>query len=271
MSRPVIRDPFYRQILKALEEAPISPEAFERCAVDLLRPEIPGIALVPGGSDGGFDGAIPSIEGGGWLPLVATTGDGERNLRENLDTVRRLRPAVRSVVFATTRGLGSTKRERLEGIALERGFQLYQIFGAEDFALRLYHRSEWCRELLNLGGQPSALSVIPVTRRPLLDLEPVGRDKDIDWLLAAKEPRLLVGSPGSGKTFLLRHLMLRRNWNALFLVRHGAGDAEIANAVRDLRPGIVVVDDAHEDPGRIPSLVQLLRGIDSAVQIVAST
>ncbi|MEP7010104.1 MAG: hypothetical protein ABJC13_07260 [Acidobacteriota bacterium] len=270
MSRPVIRDPYYRKILDALEEGPISPDAFERCAVDLLRADFPGIALVPGGSDGGFDGAIPV--NGRWWPLVCTTGDDlTGNLRENLKTVRARDAYADTAVFATTKAIDGRLRTALEKAAADLGFHLHLIHGAEDFVLLLYHRSEWCKELLGLDGQPSALSTIPQTRRPLLDLEPVGRESDIDWLLQTDGPRLLVGGRGSGKTFLLRHLMLHRDWDALFLARPDASDAEIANALRDFRPKIVVIDDAHVEPDRIPALLRLFREIDSSVQIVAST
>ena len=67
----MIRDPFYRDIIEALN-GKLDPELFEQCATDLLRDIYPGLVPIRGGSDAGMDGAIGDTEGVAF-PLVATT------------------------------------------------------------------------------------------------------------------------------------------------------------------------------------------------------
>lgn len=116
-------------------------------------------------------------------------------------------------------------------------------------------------------GRPAALSALPRSTRPLFDLPPVGRDADLDWLIHTPEDRILVGQPGSGKTHLLRRLTMDPELGAFFVVDRNR--ARLANAIRDLRPKIVIVDDAFEDP----ELLRTLRSLRDSVElsIVATT
>ncbi len=66
-------DPHYNAIIDALERNDLDPTVFERCAVDLLRPEYPGLVPIPGGDDEGMDGAIPDEVAP--LPLITTTSN----------------------------------------------------------------------------------------------------------------------------------------------------------------------------------------------------
>ena len=78
-------------------------------------------------------------------------------------------------------------------------------------------------------GEPSALSVVPKTKRPLTEHEPVGRENAETWRRAVKGDKLLVGEPGAGKTSFLRDLALEEEHKALFV-----GDFEesaIASAI----------------------------------------
>ena len=69
----------------------------------------------------------------------------------------------------------------------------------------------------------------------------------------------MVGAPGSGKTFLLRELVLQGL--ALFKV---ADDREqIANDLRELRPPAVIIDDAHVDPNQVERFTQLRQEVAS--------
>lgn len=113
----------------------------------------------------------------------------------------------------------------------------------------------------------AALSVLPRSARPLLDLPPIGREADLDWLIRTREDRILVGQPGSGKTYLLRRLTMDPEARAFFVVDRDR--AALANAIRDLQPRIVIVDDAFEDP----EFLRTLRSLRDSVQfsIVAAT
>ncbi|MGH2625566.1 MAG: hypothetical protein ACRDHY_02810, partial [Anaerolineales bacterium] len=233
-------DRLYDQILARLSQR-LDPEVFERCMADLLRGSFPGLVPVPGGRDSGMDGAIPDIEGEPF-PLICTTAeDVERNLTESLGSFA-ARFAARKVALATSRALTAPRRNKLFALAREQGFTLLQVIERRGVADRLYRASRWRKELLDIPGAPSALSIVPLTRRPLIDLQPIGREPDIRWVEGLTDDSVLVGEPGSGKTFLLYHLM-RERWNGLFLV--GASEAEIADAIRDQAPRVVVVDDAH--------------------------
>lgn len=75
----MIRDPFYRDIVKALS-GELEPEVFERCAAALLREHYPTLVPVRGGSDDGMDGAVGRADAPP-LPLVTTTG---KNVLANL-------------------------------------------------------------------------------------------------------------------------------------------------------------------------------------------
>jgi len=130
---------------------------------------------------------------------------------------------------------------------------MVQIYDRAAFADRLYRAARWCKELLGLTGAPSALSAVPLTRRPLINIGVIGREGELSWLREAGGDRLLLGPSGSGKTFLLYTLVLE-GWG-LFLV--GEDLAEIAASVRDRQPGVAIVDDAPLDPERLVELRRL--------------
>jgi hypothetical protein len=249
-------DPLHQQILDRLG-GELDGQVFEDCACDLLSDAFPSLVPVRGGSDGGMDGAIADGKGEAF-PLICTTGlDVKRNLEESLDSwlARERRP--RRAVFATSQAITPKKRFQLEDAAREQGFTLIQVIDRHGMAQRLYRSPRWLRDLLGLSGAPSALSVVPLSRRPLLDLSPLGREDDLAWIRSTAGDLLIAGEPGSGKTFLFTSL-IRDGLDGLFLVDHN-NRGEIKKALLEQRPRAVIVDDAHLHP---ESLVMLrhLRG-----------
>lgn len=263
----MLKDPFYRQIYRALE-GPLDPLVFERCMGDLLRADYPWIVPVSGGTDSGMDGAIADGEGEPF-PLVCTTADNViRNLTRSLDSYKK--SGLRGkVVLATSQRLTPQKTANLYKRAREKGFDLLQIFEREAVADRLVGSPRWCKELLDLAWKPSALSTVPRTSRPLVDIEPVGREADLAWIEGTSGDRVLSGEPGSGKTFLFLYLMRQRNWPSLFLTEPDL--SRFRDAWVEQRPRIVVVDDAHIDPDLLSRLVRLRGEMDASFEIVAST
>jgi hypothetical protein len=258
----MIRDPFYRDIVERLSGR-LDPDLFERCASDLLRDEWPTLVPVRGGTDAGMDGAIAKGEGPAF-PLVCTTAqDVIGNLTHSLNSYLRDGGSRRQVVLATSQNLTQRRRRNLEKRASEKGFVLVQVYDQAAMADRLYRNPAWCRELLNLTGAPSALSVLPRTKRPLLGEELVGREEDLAWLREANQDCLLTGVPGSGKTFLLYRLALE-GWG-LFVTTDEL--TEIAGALRAQQPQVVIVDDAHLNPELVIGLRRLREetGVDFAL------
>jgi hypothetical protein len=265
----VDRDALYGQILARLG-GELNPRIFEDAVCDLLRDTFPGLVPIRGGSDSGRDGAIADGEGEAF-PLICTTGkDVLGNLTASLDSYLRHGGRRRKVVLATSQELSPQRRSNLEKRAVEHGFTLVQVIDQRGIADRLYRDSKWRQKLLELAGAPAALSVVPLSSRPYLDLSPVGRDEDLDWLRTTSGDRVLSGQPGSGKTFLLQHL-IREGWPGLFLVSRD--ETEIANALREQAPGfVVIVDDAHADLDTLVRLQRLRRaGIGGEFAILATT
>ena len=111
------------------------------------------------------------------------------------------------------------------------------------------------------------MSVFPRTHRPLLGDAVYGREHEIQWLVNRQRDCLLVGGPGSGKTFLLQSLALQGQ--VLFLVD---GDREqIANDLRELKPSAVIIDDAHTRLDLIDSFAQLRQEVGADVRIIATS
>ncbi len=248
----MIRDPFYRAIVRELQRT-VDPELFERCAAALIRREFPTLVPIRGGADAGMDGAIADGEGPAY-PLISTTQKSViTNLTKSLKSYLHSGGPRRRAVAATTRQLTQRQRKNLEQKAQHLGFELVQVYDQAAIADRLYHDAAWCRELLGLTGQPSVLSAIPMTRRPVLNPSAIGREQDVEWVRAETGDRLVVGPPGSGKTFLVRALV--DDGTALFVVHKDLD--RIAAALRDLRPRAIIVDDAHLDAQFLIALRQL--------------
>ena len=265
-SSAVVLDEHHRAILDALDGR-LDPEAFEACATDLLRREWPTLVSVRGGGDDGFDGAVADPTGEPF-PLIATTGAKlVDNFSRNLERARSRGWAITSALFATPRRITPRSRERLFDAARARGVTLRQAYDQDWFARSLYREPDWCKRLLGVTGRPAALSLFPVTQRPLLGDAVLGREREMAWLREQKEDCLLVGEPGSGKTFLLRTLALEGH--ARFLVDHDR--AQIANDLRSLRPAAVIVDDAHVDPMQIAKLDQIRSQARAQFRIIATS
>lgn len=261
----MIRDPLYREIVKGLG-GQLDPKLFERCVTDLLRDVFPTLVPISGGADAGMDGAIADGVGPAY-PLVCTTDKSViRNLTKSLDSYLRHGAWRRQIVLVTSQELTPRKRRNLEAGARNKGFVLLQIYEREAVADRLYDSPRWCRELLGLTGIPSALSAIPPSRRPLLGGGLVGRQEDLDWLRRTGGDLLLVGPPGSGKTFLLRSMALEGG--GLFLASDDL--TEVANAVRAQKPVAIFVDDAHLNPACLVRLRQLREQIGAEFVLIAT-
>lgn len=261
-----MKDPIYRKILKGLEE-PLDPRLFEEAVCDLLRGSFPSLVPISGGQDRGMDGAIAEGPGEAY-PLVCTTArDVPRNLRNSLQSYKDQGGQRRRAVLATSRALTPTKRSRLEAAARDLSFTLVQVIDREGIAQRLYHCPRWRVELLGIPGESPTLAPIPRSRRLLLDLDLVGREKDLAWLLESTGDRLVVGQPGSGKTALL--FRWARETDALFVVRDDA--AGLADELRKCAPKAVIVDDAHVRLEILSTLRNLRQNAGFKYDLVATT
>ena len=265
-SSAVTLDRHHQRVLDALDRR-LDPDVFEACAVALLHHEWPTLVPVRGGADDGFDGAVTDPTGEPF-PLVATTGARlVDNLSRNLQRVRRRGWQSASVLFATSRRITPGIRRKLFEVARAQGATLRQTYDQDWFAQRLYREPGWCQRLLGVTGRPAALSLFPLTQRPLLGEAVRGREREMRWLLEQENDCLLVGEPGSGKTFLLRSLALQGH--ARFLVDQDR--TQVANDLRSLRPAAVIVDDAHVRPEQIAELGQIRRAVGAEFRIIATS
>ncbi len=261
-------DPFYRQIVERLN-GELDPALFEECVVDLIC-RYDGYFAVPilGGQDSGMDGAVADGEGEPY-PIITTIGkDVIGNMTRNLERYICEDGKRRKCIVATSQLLTSRRRKNLRVRASKFKFTLIQILDRPAIAARLYHDSKWCKELLQLAGKPSALSVIPITDRELLDHDLVGREGVMDWLRNTKGDRLLIGEPGAGKTSLLYHIAKDEEQGALFVVDNNEG--EIANAVRDQQPKILILDDVHAENQLLRTVKHLRDRIGADFSIIAT-
>jgi hypothetical protein len=259
------KDSFYHQIIEGLKE-PLDPDSFEECCADILRTDFPTLVPIRGGSDAGMDGAIADGQGLPF-PLICTIGDDViGNLTKSITSYLKDGGTRRKAVLATSQELTSIKRRNLEVRAKDLGFTLVQIYSQGAIADRLYYNQHWCKVLLSLTGEPSPLSVVPYTTRPLLGNTLLGRGNDIKWVEETKGDRLLVGQPGSGKTFLL-HVFAKRG-SGLFVINKNC--SKIAPAIRTQHPKTLIVDDAHMDTRFLTELRQLREDIGASFEIIAT-
>ena len=267
VTRGVVLDPHHKAILNALS-GDLDPTAFEACAADVLQRVWPGLVPVRGGQDDGFDGAVADTSGHAPFPLISTTAkDLTGNLRRNLRRAQHRNPKLDRALFATSRVVKPRTRKTLQDQAGSLGVTLVQIADQDWFAQQLYRQPAWCKRLLGVTGHPPALSPFPISRRPVLGDRVLGREHVVRWLLDRRGDCLLVGSPGSGKTFLLRGLVLQGQ--ALFKV--GDDPTQIANDLRELVPAAVIIDDAHIDPDQVERFIQLRQEVGSDARIIATS
>ncbi|HKB35110.1 MAG TPA: hypothetical protein VKD72_01565, partial [Gemmataceae bacterium] len=258
------RDPFYQQILAGLR-GQLDPELFERCAAELLRPAHPGLVPVRGGNDAGMDGAVPDVKGEP-SPLICTTREDVRtNLQESLRSYRQKGGTSRKAILATSREVKGQRWRNLFTAARKLGFRLVQVYTEGGLADLLYRRPAWCRELLGLTGDPPPLSALSLGDRPTLTNTLVGRDDDLAWVRKAHGDVVLVGQPGVGKTAVLS--ALARSGEGLFVTTDDL--SQIANGLREQRPRLLLVEDAHLHLDLLGRLRRMRRDAYGEFRIVA--
>ncbi len=259
------RDPFYNLVIDRLENGIIDGTAFEACAADILRDEHQTLVPISGGTDSGLDGAVADAMGPAFPLITTTSPDAIGNVTRNLKSYLVRGGTRRKIIFATPRKLTPKRRWNLEERAREYGFELIQIYSSEAIADRIYANLRWSQELLGISGDPPAISTVPATRRPLIEVPLIGRSLDIEWMRSQPSDRLLVGHPGSGKTFLLYSLS-REGWGG-FVVSDNL--SEIAAAIRSQDPQNIIVDDAHKNPELLVQLRHLRSETYKEFSIVA--
>ena len=99
-----------------------------------------------------------------------------------------------------------------------------------------------------------------------MDCPAIGREEDLAWLKTTGGDRLLIGQPGSGKTFLLR--LLTHAGQALFVISRDRG--EVAAGIRAQEPAVLIVDDAHMETELLTNLMQLRSSMGAEFNIVAT-
>ncbi len=266
MAKAVTLDPYHEQIFQALD-GHLDHEVFEQCAAELINQDGWSVVPVTGGQDEGFDGAVADGEEAPFSLIVTTGKDLCGNLRRNVQRQRLKGWKGDRALFATSQRITPTNRSNLNKTAQELEVTLLQVYDRVKFAYLLYRSPSWCKRLLGLTGMPRSLSVFPRTERPRLGDHVFGRDSEFQWLKKGQSDCLVVGGPGSGKTFLLQSLA--NKGKALFLVDEDR--EQLANDIRELQPSAVIIDDAHVKPDSIRTFDQLRKEIDAEhIRIIAT-
>lgn len=257
-------DPFYSKIVSRLS-GKLDGDHFEHCAVDLIRPDFK-VVPVKGGSDAGMDGAVGDGHGEPF-PLVCTTQkDVKANLEKSLRSYLKNKGKRRRVIVATSQRLTPQQQKKIYEAAQKMKFTIVQMYEQTAIADRLYHNSKWCKDLLRLTGNPPPLSIIPLSKRPFMGLETIGRSEDLKWIESTDGDLVISGQPGSGKTFLLHHLA--KQGKGLFVV--SPDRADLAEAIRDQEPSVLFVDDAHVNPNLLLDLQQIRKEVGAKFKIIAT-
>lgn len=260
----MLKDPLYNEIINRLNKT-LNPKIFEQCAADIIRKIHPGTVPISGGGDFGMDGAIPDSKGTAF-PLITTTGkDVIGNMDKNINTYKK-NFKRRKAIVATSQRLSPTRRKNLEKRAEKLGFTLIQIYSQEAFANLLYRDTKWRKELLDLTGEPPALSVLPISNRPMICQTLVGREDDLLWLKQNTGDLLITGQPGCGKTFLL-YIFAKEN-DGLYVVDDDIG--KIADSIRSQQPKVIIVDDAHIKPQFVSKLRNMRERIVADFRLIAN-
>ena len=260
-------DTLYQAITKAIA-CPLDGTIFERCAVDLLREDYPTLRPVEGGNDAGMD-EIGELSDGTPFFLIATVQkDVRANLERNVKSHIDAGGDCRVVVFATSRRVNGRRWPELDRRLRDQfDVRLAAIHDRADFIARLYRNPYWRRELLGVPGQARALSQLPITRRPTPQIPLIGRDQELEQLKTVQGDVVVIGKPGIGKTFLLQQL-IEDDWG---LFDDGWDISHVEDAVLEMQPSRIVVDDAHLMGDRLGRLRQLRTQIGANFVIAAVT
>ena len=198
--------------------------------------------------------------------VVTTAKDYARNLRKSVERYVGNGGPCRSVVFATTREVTGERRLVLQQeLSKKWGMRLHAVHDRGDFVRMLYDDSRWRKELLGVAGVARALSRFPTPSRSALQIPAIGRSDELDQLRSLSGDLLLIGRPGVGKTFLLEELV-SEGWG---LFDAGWNMADLEDAIRDLRPIRVILDDAQLDSVRLSEILRLRREMDAEFAITA--
>ena len=259
-------DPLYNAIEQAIRQA-LDGTLFEQCAVDLLRAAYyPDLRATPQYHDAGIDGFCGPDAEPDFILVATTQADYARNLRKSIKSYLAAGGSGRRFVLATTREVTGARRLALgKELMDEFAVQLHTVHDRGEFIRLLYDHPPWRKDLLGVPGAARALSRFSANARPTPAIPLIGRDEDLEQLRMAHGDILLVGRPGVGKTFLLERLA-SEDWG---LFDAGRDMADLEDAVREMQPQRVVIDDAHLAEGRLAEARRLRREMDVDFDIVA--
>ena len=230
-------------------------ELFEQFAVDFLCHRGHDAALIPSGNDRGMDVEIADGEGEPYPGIVTTSDRVLQNMTRNLNRYVAEGGPRQKCIVVTSVALTPTKISKLRSRARALGFTLIEKYAQNEIASYLYDNARWRKDLLGLPGYPTALSKRPPTNREIPDRDLVGREEAMAWLWNTPGDRLLVGDSGSGKTSLLNQLTKDEERAAWFIVDKDR--EEIANAIREIDPKILMLDGAFKDREFIKQMMRL--------------
>ena len=260
-------DTLYSAIQEAIAR-PLDGTKFEQCAVELLREFYPRLRPVEGGNDAGMDGVGELNDGIPFFLVATVKKDVRGNLERSVKSHIEAGGERRVVVLATSRRVTGRRWIQLGRHLLETfNVRLAAVHDRSNFIDLLYGNAVWRRELLGVSGVARALSRLPATRRATPEIPLIGRDRELVQLKAVGGDVVVSGKPGIGKTYLLQHLM-EDEWG---LFDNGWHISQLEDAIRDMQPSRVVIDDAHLLGDRLTKLRQLRSQMGADFAIAAVT
>lgn len=261
-----MRDPFYAEIERALA-GPLDSDLLEALAAELVGSKGYPTCLVVGGADNGYDFELVDSSQEPGPGVVTTSGRVTSNLKRNLERNKANCPgAAKKTYVVTSSVLTSKKRDNLKKAAADLGYIYLGAADRHEVARYIYANPRWAKDLLGLTGAPSALSMVPRTSRPLLDVPIVGRETTEQSLRDLHGDVLVVGSPGSGKTTVLARLVA--DGLGSFMISRDM--TSVANAVRQQQPEMIIIDDLDDAVAAARDLLQLRQEVGASFRIVVT-